>query len=123
MVPEVNTDDSASNAETRSRSNTPAPTNKKRRRDQAAEGENGDEEERRAREILRMRVSHDTFYHVRTLRELTVFFFFCKKQMQELQANLNRLENANGPVKREVKSEPFTFLPVDANGVIDLTDD
>jgi len=69
MVPEVNTDDGASNAETRSKSNTPAPTNKRRRRDQAAEGENGDEEaERRAQEILRMR-----------------------KQMQELQANLNRL--------------------------------
>jgi len=101
MVPEVNTDDGASNAETRSKSNTPAPTNKRRRRDQAAEGKNGDEEEeRRAQEILRMR-----------------------KQMQELQANLNRLENANGSVKREVKSEPFTSLPVDANGVIDLTDD
>ncbi len=43
--------------------------------------------------------------------------------MQDLQSKLNRLENSDGAVKREIKSEPFAPLPVDSNGVIDLTDD
>lgn len=46
-----------------------------------------------------------------------------QRQMQELQARLDRLQNGGGAVKREVKIEPFTQFVVDADGVIDLTED
>ncbi|KLO12085.1 hypothetical protein SCHPADRAFT_905446 [Schizopora paradoxa] len=46
-----------------------------------------------------------------------------QRQMQELQARLDRLQNGGGAVKREVKTELLASFVVDADGVIDLTAD
>lgn len=45
-----------------------------------------------------------------------------KKQMRELQSEIDLLKNGGGCIKREFKSELLTSLLVDDNGVIDLTD-
>ncbi len=49
---------------------------------------------------------------------------FSQQQMLDMQARLEALRQRTGEsVKREFKCEPLMSLPMDSNGVIDLTDD